>query len=195
MPSLDLARPAHLTRRTLIWPTVALVVLVIELGATIGTVTGDPFTPVDGWGETRPADALAFAMVTLGCVALGFLGRFPRSGAIIATASYVAFALRDHELGMFLPPMVAVFALAALSRHRLVATLCALASLAAALVWVAHRAATITEPGVDLLTWVAFGTVLAAFFLVPLLVGEIIRTRSELRGTRSPADPTLATSA
>jgi len=173
-----------MTRRMLLWPLVALVVLIIELGATIGTVTGDPFAPVAGWGTTRPTDALAFALVVLGCAALALFDRFPLTVAMIATASYVGFALRDHELGMFLPPMVAFFALAAQARHRLAAILCALASLAAALVWVSHRAGTITEPGVALLTWVAFGSVLAVFFFVPLLIGEIVRARAELRAAR-----------
>lgn len=172
----------------LLWPLVALVVLIIELGATIGTVTGDPFDPVAGWGPTRPADALAFALVVLGCAALALFDRFPLTVAMIATASYVVFALRDHELGMFLPPMVAVFALVAQARHRLAAILCALASLAAALVWVSHRVAAITEPGVALLAWVAFGSVLAAFFFAPLLAGEIVRARTELRQAQSVAD-------
>lgn len=174
-------------RRMLVWVAIALVVLVIELGATIGAVTGEPFSPISGWGQTRPIDALTFVTVALGCMALALFGRFPITAAIVATASYVIFALRDHELGMFLPPMVAIFALAALTRHRGVAILCAFASLAVALVWVAHRAATIAEPGVALLVWVAFGTVLAVFFLAPLLVGEIIRARSLLRKARLSA--------
>lgn len=174
-----------MTRHTLIWAAVALIVLVIELGATLGTVTGEPFSPVSGWGQTRPIDVLTITTVILGCMALALFGRFPIASATIATASYVVFALRDHELGMFLPPMVAIFALAALTRHCFVAILCALGSLAAALVWVSHRAATIAEPGVALLAWVAFGTVLAVFFLLPLLVGEIVRTRSPLRVARS----------
>ncbi len=59
-----------------------------------------------------------------------------------------------------------------------------------ALVWVAHRTTSITEPGVALLAWVAFGTVLAVFFFLPLLVGELVRTRSMLREAESPADAT-----
>lgn len=174
-------------RRTLVWVAVAAVVLIIELGATVGAATGEPFSPVSGWGQTHPIDALTFAIVVVGCMALALVGRFPITAAIIATACYAVFALRDHELGMFLPPMVAIFALAALTRHRVVAILCAVVSLAAALIWVAHRAATIVEPGVALLVWVAFGTVFAVFYLGPLLVGEIIRTRSLLREARSSA--------
>lgn len=174
-------------RRTLVWAVVAAVVLIIELGATVGAVTGEPFSPVSGWGQTRPTDALTFVIVVVGCMGLALFGRYPITAAIIATASYAVFALRDHELGMFLPPMVAIFALAALTRHRFVAILCALVSLAVALIWVAHRAATIGEPGVALLVWVAFGTVFAVFYLGPLLVGEIIRTRSLLREARSSA--------
>lgn len=174
-----------MTRHMFTWAAIALIVLVIELGATVGTVIGEPFSPVSGWGQTRPVDALTITTVALGCLALALFGLFPITAGTIATASYVVIALRDHELGMFLPPMVAIFALAALTRHRLAAMLCGLASLAAALVWVAHRAAMIEESGVALLTWVAFGTVLATFFLVPLLVGEIVRTRSLLRAARS----------
>lgn len=184
-----------MTRRMVLWPLVALVVLIIELGATIDTVTGDPFSPVSGWGATRPAGVLAFALVVLGCTALALFDWFPRTVAVIATASYVTFALGDHELGMFLPPMVAVLGLAAWARHRLVAVLCALVSLAAALVWIGHRAATITESGVALLAWVAFGSVLAVFFFVPLLLGEIARARSELRQARSVAGASPSRSA
>lgn len=179
-----------MTRRAIVWAVVALAVLIIELGATIGTLTSAPFAPVDEWGLTRPADALTFALVVLGCAPLALFARFPRSAAIIATAAYVVFAVRDHELGMFLPPMVAIFALTALTRHRLTAILCVLANLTAALAWVSHRAATISDAGVFLLAWVSFGTVLAAFFLVPLLVGEIIRMQSQLRDARLHVDAT-----
>ncbi|WP_375003043.1 hypothetical protein [Aeromicrobium sp. CTD01-1L150] len=179
-----------MSRRTLIWATVALLVLIVELGATIGTVAGDPFSPVAAWGLTRSPDALTFVTVVIGCAVLGLFGRFPRAVAAVATASYIVFALRDHELGMFLPPMVVLFALAALGRHRPTALLCALTSLAAAAVWLAARTAPIAEPGVALLAWVAFGTVLAVFFLAPLLIGEIVRLRSMLReggGVRAEA--------
>ncbi|WP_193106123.1 hypothetical protein [Brachybacterium sp. FME24] len=176
-----------MTRRTLLWVVVALVVMVVELGATIGTVTGAPFAPVGGWGATRPVDELGFVAVVLGCGALSLLGRFPITAATLATASYMLFAVRDHELGMFLPPMIALVALAARPRHLVVAIVLALVSLAAGLGWVAHRAAPIADPGVALLAWVAFGAVLAAFFLVPVLVGEIIRARSALRDASSSA--------
>lgn len=176
-----------MTRRTLRWVVVALVVVVVELGATIGTVTGEPFAPVGGWGVTRPVDELGFVAVVLGCGALSLLGRFPIPAATLATASYVLFAVRDHELGMFLPPMIALVALATRTRHLFVAIVLALVNLAAGLVWVAHRAAPIADPGVALLAWVAFGAVLAAFFLVPVLVGEIIRARTALRDASSSA--------
>lgn len=177
-----------MTRRKLRWVLVAFVVLFIELGVTIGTVTGDPFAPVDGWGPTRSVDALTFVMVVLGCAALALFARFPLAVAMIATASYVVFAVRDYEPGMFLPPMVVIFALTALTRHRPVAVCCTLASLAAALVWVGHRIATITDSGVALLAGVAFGAVFAVFFIAPLLVGEIVRARSQLRKALAPAD-------
>lgn len=174
-------------RRAATLVTIAVVVLLIEFGATYGSVTGDPFVPVEQWGPTRPTDGLAFAMVILGCGALAFLGRFPFIAASVATASYCAFALRDYELGMFLAPMVAIFLLVATRGSRLAAALCALASLAAGLLWVDSRAETLTDSGTALLTWVAFGTVLAAFFIVPFLLGEIVRLRSLLRSRRGPA--------
>ncbi|WP_156914027.1 hypothetical protein [Brevibacterium album] len=160
-------------------------VLIVELGATLGAITGEPFSPVEEWGRTAPTDAIAFAVVVLGCAALAFFRRFPPTVAVIATVSYVIFAVRDYELGMFLPPMVVIFALAALTGHRFAAVLCASASFAAAIAWVAHRTAAITEPGVELLAWVAFGTVLAVFFFAPLLIGEIVRARSLLRDART----------
>lgn len=86
--------------------------------------------------------------------------------------------------------MVAIFALVALGRYRIVAMLCAMASLAVALARMAHCAATITEPGVALLVWIAFGTVLAVFLFVPPLVGELVRTRSQLRVVRLPTGAT-----
>lgn len=174
-----------MTRRMLVSAAVAVVVLIIELGATIGAVVGEPFSPVSGWGQTRPIDALAFAIVIAGCSALALFSRFPIAAAVIATASYIVFALRDHELGMFLPPMIAIFGVAALTRYRVVAILCSLASLAIAVVWVARRADEIVDPGVSLLVWVAFGTVLASFYVGPLLVGEVVRARSLLRDARS----------
>ncbi|HJB63898.1 MAG TPA: hypothetical protein H9769_09355 [Candidatus Microbacterium pullistercoris] len=176
-----------MTRRTLAWIVIALVVLIIELGATIGSTTGESFSPVDGWGETRHADTLTFVIVVVGCGTLAFFDRFPRTVAIISTASYLVFALRDHELGMFLPPMVVIFGLAAHGGRRFAAISFAVASLAAGLVWVASRAGTVEEPGVALLAWVAFGSVLAAFFCVPLLIGEIVRARSMLHDARSAA--------
>ncbi|MGO1172872.1 MAG: hypothetical protein ACTHXO_06845 [Actinomycetaceae bacterium] len=179
MPTLDIRR------LLLSWPAVALVVLVVELGATLGAASGEPFTPVDGWGPTTPVDGATYVLVVLGCAALALLGRFPLVGATIATGSYVLFAVRDHELGMFLSPMVAVLALSAVRGRRPAAILCALVSLAAALVWVGRRAVTVVDPGAALLGWVAFGTVLAVFFLGPLLVGEVVRARRELRALRA----------
>ncbi len=182
-----------MTRRTLTWTAVALVVLIVELGATIGSVTGEPFSPVDGWGQTRSADALTFAAVILGSAILALFGRFPLAVATITTASYLVFVLLDHELGMFLPPMVAVFGLVGILFPRLAAILCAVASLAASLIWVSGRVAPIDEPGVALLAWVAFGSVLAAFFFVPLLIGEIVLARSMLREAGSSADAAMPT--
>ena len=173
--------PLDVKRRTSALVVLAVVVLLIELGATYGSVSGDRFAPVAQWGLTRPTDGFAFALVVIGCGALCFLGRFPLPSSAVATASYVAFALRDYELGMFLPPMVVVFVLVARRGARLAAALCALVSLAAGLVWVSHRAGTLADSGTALLTWVAFGTVLAVFFVVPFLLGEIVRLRSLLR--------------
>ena len=83
--------------------------------------------------------------------------------------------------------MVVIFGLAAHGGRRFAAISFAVASLAAGLVWVASRAGTVEEPGVALLAWVAFGSVLAAFFCVPLLIGEIVRARSMLHDARSAA--------
>lgn len=168
---------------------VALVVLVIELGATLGSASGEPFSPVPGWAPTRPIDGFAFTLVILGCGALALLGRFPRTAAGLATAAYCAFALGDYELGMFLAPMVAVFVLAARHRSLLAAGVCALSSLGAGLIWVAGRVTLITEPGITMLVWVAFGTVLAAFFALPLLLGEVTGLRRRLRQKRGPLSP------
>ncbi|MGL5850228.1 MAG: hypothetical protein ACRCZD_05520 [Phycicoccus sp.] len=170
-----------MTRRAVVYTAVALVTLVIELGATYDTVAGEPFAPVPGWGPTRPADALAFILVALGCTPIALLPRFPVTVGILATGSYVVYAVRDYELGMFLPPMVVLFALVAWTRHRLVAVCCAIVCLSSALVWVGGRTATMADTGTRLLAWVAFGTVLAVFFTAPVLVGEIVRIRALLR--------------
>lgn len=172
-----------MTRRAFVDPLVALLVLVIELGATLGSVAGEPFSPVTGWGSTRPADGLAFTMVVLGCLSLAFSARFPLAVAATATGSYLVFALRDYELGMFLPPMVVIFTLLARDRHRLAAILCAGASVIAAIGWIAGRTVGVTDAGVALLAWAAFGSVLGVFFTAPLLVGEIVRARALLRST------------
>lgn len=174
-----------MTRRTLIWIAVAVVTLLIELGATIGTVGGTPFSSVEGWGPTRPTDALAFALVTTGSLSLGLFDRLPVAAALGCTVSYLVFALRDYELGLFLPPMIVIFALTAKSGRLSMAIICAIANLGAALVWVGQRTLTIHDPGAALLTWVAFGTVLGVFFVAPILVGEIVRLRSGQR--RAPA--------
>ncbi|MGL5930510.1 MAG: hypothetical protein ACRCY8_16390 [Dermatophilaceae bacterium] len=170
-----------MTRRTLIYATTAVATLVIELGSTYGTITGEPFAPVPGWGPTRPADLLAFALVALGSAPIALFPRFPVTVGALATGSYLVYAMRDYELGMFLPPMVVLFALVARTRHRLAASSCMVTGLGAALVWVADRAVTIGDSGTRLLTWVAFGTVLGVFFTAPVLLGEIVRVRSLLR--------------
>jgi hypothetical protein len=82
---------------------------------------------------------------------------------------------------MTLPAMVAVFILALRGQRRIIAVVAALACLAASLVWVAQRTSTIADDGVPLLAWTAFGTVSAVFFLVPMLLGDLIRVRIRLR--------------
>ncbi|HIZ37301.1 MAG TPA: hypothetical protein H9815_16110 [Candidatus Ruania gallistercoris] len=145
------------------------------------------------WGPTRPADAVMFALIALGCLGLAAFAHFARAATIIATGSYVAFALGDYELGMFLPPMIVIFALVARTRHRLAAIVCAFVSLAAALVWVARRADPIDDAGTTLLVWVAFATTLAVFFMGPLLVGEIVRLRMRLGSAGRVPDEAVVT--
>lgn len=171
--------------RTSFWGVTALVIMLIEVAATFGSVAGEPFSPVAGWASTRQADVLTFVVVVLGCVALTFFDRAPRAVATVSTASYLVFSLRDHELGMFLPAMIVIFALFARGGGRLVAVLCTVVSLGAAFWWVARRAGPIDDPGAMLLASVAFGAVHCVFFVAPILVGEIVRLRTLLRRAQS----------
>lgn len=182
-----------MNRRTLLWAAVALIALTVELGATIASAAGEPFSPVPGWGPTRPTSALTVAIVVMGCAALAVFPRFPLAVTTIATASYLAFVLLDHELGMFLPPMIAIFGLAAQTGRRLPVLLIAGANVVAGLIWVAARTDTIVDPGSTLLAWVAFGSVLTVFFCGPVLIGEIVRTRTLLRDARKAAGPAALT--
>ena len=167
--------------RTAICPLIALVVLVIELGGMLSTIGQDSFSPVDGWGSTRATDALAVAMVVLGCAVIALFRRAPRTVALIATASYVVVAVRDYELGLLLPPMVVSYLLVVYTRHHGVAITLAAVNLGVSLTWVAHRTAALHDPGVSLLAWTALGTVFAVFFFAPVLAAHLVRMRSLLR--------------
>lgn len=154
---------------------VAAAVLLIELGATYGSIDGDPFAPVDGWGATRAVDPLAFAAVIVGCAVLYWRRTLPVTTLAVTAAAYCLFLLRDHELGMFLAPMVALYTAANLGRARLWAVLAGAAAMAASLVWVHARTDTIPESGVTLLSWVAFAAVIGVFFAGSFLAGELVR--------------------
>lgn len=179
--TLPEARDGAVSRRPhLVLVAVATLVAVLELGATIGSVGGDPFAPVEGWTRTRATDIWAFALLVVGCGALFGLRRFPSVATLLAAVSYCVFMLAGYEFGMSLPAMAAVFLLVAGGGHRMVAVVAAAACVVSTLVWVDARADGVADPGVTMLTWVAFGTVAAVFFFVPLLVGEIVRTRRQL---------------
>ncbi|QVQ50896.1 hypothetical protein J4H86_18810 [Spiractinospora alimapuensis] len=156
---------------------VAVVVAVLELGATIGSVGGEPFAPVEGWTPTRATDLWAFALLVVGCGALFGLRRSPSLATAVAAVAYGAFMLLGYEFGMSLPAMAAVFLLVAWGGSRTVAVVAAMACLASTLLWVNTRAEGVADPGVSMLIWVAFGTVAAVFFYAPILVAEIVRTR------------------
>lgn len=156
--------------------TAALVTLV-ELGATLSGQGGDPVDLVAGWAPTRPGDIWAIILTAVGCAALFVISRFPLIALLTSSAAYIVFIMRDYEFGMTLPAMVAIFIVAAGSRGRFTALTAALMCLTATAVWIFMRTATITDSGVAILVWVAFGTVSAAFFFLPALFGELVRLR------------------
>ena len=166
---------------------VATLVLAIELAATLATLDGDPFAPVSGWGATRPADALTLALVIVGCSALYWCRTRPLTALGAATAAYAAFMLLGHELGLFLAPMVALYAAAVLGAARIGALAAGLTAYAASLYWVFERTAAVTDSGAALLAWVAFSAVIGVFLAGPYIAGELVRLRRLLAVGPGPA--------
>lgn len=154
---------------------VAGVVLAIELFATYGTVVGDPLNPVAGWNTTEPVDVWSFVLVTVGCAALYWRRTLPVTTLLVTTATYSIFLLRDHELGMFLAPMVALFTMATLGYGRFHAALAGAVCVSASLWWVHARTGDIADPGTAMLAWVAFGVVTLVFFVGSYVAGELVR--------------------
>lgn len=170
------------TRRYLIIAAVTLLVTTIELGATLGGLNAEPSELV-GWAPTRPGDGWAVLLTVVGCGALIGVLRYPVLALAVSTGAYITFILRDYEFGMTLPAMVAIFILTATGKRRLLALSSGLVCLAATLmVWLAQRTTTIAEADATILVWIAFGTVTAVFFLLPALLGELIRLRRQIGG-------------
>lgn len=165
---------------------VATLVLFLELGATLASLSGDPFAPVAGWGATRPADTLTFVLVVIGCSALYWCRTRPLAALATATTAYAAFMLLGHELGLFLAPMAALFAAAVLGSSRTGALLAGVAAYAASLFWVYERTSTVTDPGAALLAWVALGTVIGVFLVGPYVAGELVRLHRSLTAQPGP---------
>lgn len=163
--------------RYLIFPLAALLVGIIELSATLGSLNGDPMDLVAGWAPTRLGDIWAVLLTITGSAALFAAPRFPAATLALTSGTYVVFILRDYEFGMTLPAMVTIFVLTSQGRRRLPALLAAIVCLGVTLVWIDQRTTTVTDEGVSTLAWVAFGTVSAAFFLLPVLLGELLRLR------------------
>ncbi|MGW5877610.1 DUF7134 domain-containing protein [Nocardiopsis terrae] len=159
---------------------VATVVLLVELFATYGALTGPPLAPVDGWVATRQIDPLSFALALVGCGALYWRRRLPATTLAVATLAYAAFLLRDHELGMFLAPMVALYTASALALPRMIPALATAVGLGASLWWVHTRTAGLTDPGVAMLAWIAFGAVIVLFLVGSYVAGELVRCHREL---------------
>ncbi|GAB2511655.1 DUF7134 domain-containing protein [Nocardiopsis aegyptia] len=154
---------------------IAALVLLVEIAATYGSLTGPPLDPVDGWTLARPTDAVAFAAVAVGCAALYWRRTRPVPALVVATAAYALFLLRDYELGLFLAPMVALYSVAALGRSGPAALASGSVAVAASLLWVRARTEALTDPGTALLAWVAFGTVIVVFLAGSFVAGELVR--------------------
>ena len=173
---------------------IAALVLAIELFATWDSINADPFSPVDDWGATNSTDLTAFIAVTLGCVALLWRRRYPITVLAVTVASLGIYLLRDYELGLFLPVMVAIYTVVSLGQSRIWTAIGALASLVVSLWWVHLRTEPIADDGVALLAWVAFGTVFAVFYFGPFALGEVVGNHRLLReiAIENPAETTPA---
>lgn len=171
------------TRGRLILIITAVLVAVIELGATLDGLDGEPLDLIDGWAPTRAGDLWSILLTVTGSAAVFAVLRFPVTALTVSSGAYIAFILRDYEFGMTLPAMVAIFVLTARGPYRLLALGAAMACFATTLVWIAQRTATIADERATILAWVAFGTVCAVFFLLPALFGELVRLRRLIRTT------------
>lgn len=169
------------------------VVLAIELFDAHGSLDGEPLDPVAGWNTTQNTDLWAFVLVLLGCGALYWRRTRPVTTLAVATVAFSLFVLRDFELGMFLAPMVALYTVAALGRARLPALLAGVVCLSASMWWLYTRTSEVTDPGVGVLAWVAFGSVILIFFAGAYVAGELMRCHrllSSYRDAGTASEPT-----
>ncbi|MBB6172890.1 asparagine N-glycosylation enzyme membrane subunit Stt3 [Nocardiopsis mwathae] len=163
---------------------IAGVVLAIELFDAYGSLGGDPLDPVAGWNTAQNTDPWAFVLVLLGCGALYWRRTHPVTTLAVATAAFSVFLLRDFELGMFLAPMVAFYTVAALGRERFPALLAGTVCMSATVGWLYTRTSEITDAGVGVLAWVAFGSVILIFFAGSYVAGELVRCHRLLSSYR-----------
>ncbi|QSB04920.1 DUF7134 domain-containing protein [Natronoglycomyces albus] len=165
---------------------IAGLVLVVELAAT---AMSEPLNLVPGWGQTTSTDWLAFTIVTLGCLALVWRRDRPVPVMVVTMVMYGAFMLRDYELGMFLPPMVALYTVATLGQARLWTLAITAFGLAVSALWIRARAEGIAEDGVVTLVWVSFGVVITIFYVGSYAIGDIVRSHRMLRRRRGRTNP------
>ncbi|GHD25812.1 hypothetical protein GCM10007147_23280 [Nocardiopsis kunsanensis] len=125
-------------------------------------------------------DPFAFAAVVTGCAALYWCRARPVAALAVSTAAFVFFLWRDHELGLFLAPMAALYATAVHGAPRAWPLAAVVAGVGASLLWVHRRVAEVAEPGAALLAWVAFPTVILVFLAGSYAVGELVRCHREL---------------
>lgn len=155
----------------------ATIVTLIELSATVSGLGTAPTDLVAGWGSTRQGDIWAILLTVGGCGALFALPWLPTTALLAASVSYAVFILRDYEFGMTLPVMLAIFFVTVRVERRFMPLVVASMCLASTAVWIFMRTATITDSGVAILAWVAFGTVSSVFFFLPAVFGELVRLR------------------
>jgi CDP-diacylglycerol--glycerol-3-phosphate 3-phosphatidyltransferase len=159
--------------------------LLLRLGVTPDAVTIAGTVVVTALALTLlPAGHLLLGGLLIGFFALldsldGVLARL--SGRTSSWGAFLDSTLDRVSDGAVFAGITLYFVLHPDVPHATWGTVAALACLAASLVWVAQRTSTIADDGVPLLAWTAFGTVSAVFFLVPMLLGDLIRVRIRLR--------------